>query len=221
VAFTWKTSDLSRIEWLDYRGGVPRTRVLLPNASLEFPSRRVFVECEAGPLSSARSNEDGAVLAKIAQYHRLITGRAPVAGAQMPQTFFASIFRDGRAPELIFLVPSERRRAHLDELFAREKVSTSAPLRIRVGTPVELAQALGSAGAAKSDHPRTAKGAVLRASGIRTLRSFFTAVVLPVKQARAAARAAGTAVPPYPAGTDDVHRLLVALEGGTTDEPSR
>jgi hypothetical protein len=117
LPFRWLCENDQILEFSIFRHelGKTRTAVLKPDAIMEAPSsrRRLFLEAETGTQSimTADPAHSGAVVKKLERYARFFTGLVPGSG---PSTFYANSFRDGYAPELVFLVHSDGRKAKVE-----------------------------------------------------------------------------------------------------------
>jgi len=117
LPFRWLCENDDLLEFSVFRHdlGQARTSVLKPDAILELPGprRRLFLEAETGAHSIATADplKYGAVLKKLERYGRFIAGLVPGSG---PTTFYEAAFRDGLAPELVFLVHSDGRKAKVE-----------------------------------------------------------------------------------------------------------
>ena len=117
LPFRWLCENDEQLEFSIFRRdvGEARSSVLKPDAILELPGarRRVFVEAETGAhsIATADPTKYGAVLRKLERYTRFITGLRPGGG---PTTFYEAAFPDGFAPEVVFLVHSEGRKAKVE-----------------------------------------------------------------------------------------------------------
>jgi hypothetical protein len=117
LPFRWLCENDEQLEFSIFRRdlGEARSSVLKPDAILELPGarRRVFVEAETGAhsIATADPTKYGAVLRKLERYTRFLTGLRPGGG---PTTFYEAAFPDGFAPEVVFLVHSEGRKAKVE-----------------------------------------------------------------------------------------------------------
>ncbi len=116
-----------------------------PDAILEIPGRRrrLFLEAESGAHSIATADpvRQGPVLRKLERYKLLFTGR--VSGGSGRETNYTRSFPDGFAPELVFLVHSDPRKARV-EAAVLEALGNRGPqgFGIRVLTFADAASAL-------------------------------------------------------------------------------
>lgn len=117
LPFRWLCENDELLQFSVFRHdlGQLRTSVLKPDAVLELPElrRRLFIEAETGAHSIATTDplSYGSVLKKLERYARFFTGLVPGSG---PTSFYATSFRDGFAPELVFLVHSDGRKAKVE-----------------------------------------------------------------------------------------------------------
>ncbi len=117
LPFRWLCENDEQLVFSLFRRdlGEARVAVLKPDAILEMPclKRRVFFEAETGAHSIATADPAryGAVLRKLERYTRFLTGLRPGSG---PTTFYEAAYPDGLAPELVFLVHSEGRKAKVE-----------------------------------------------------------------------------------------------------------
>jgi hypothetical protein len=109
--------------------------VIRPDAILTVPSarRRVFIECETGThtLVSVRKDRHQATVHKAERYETFLRGLADVPSRL---THYAVKYPDGWAPEVLFLVPTEGRRASTEAALATVAGSRDARVTFRVCT---------------------------------------------------------------------------------------
>ncbi len=100
------------LPWKVHEDGRARDRVLKPDAVLELPAerRRLFLEAETGShtvVPRHGDNKPNSTLSKLDRYEAYLTGAADASR----RSWYQAKYADGFAPELWFLVHSERRAA--------------------------------------------------------------------------------------------------------------
>lgn len=120
LPFGWDVADDVRLPWREPdETGALQERTIRPDAILTLPSarRRVFIECETGThtLVPVRKDRPQATVNKAARYETFLRGLADVPKRL---THYAAKYPDGWAPEVLFLVQSERRRASTEASLA-------------------------------------------------------------------------------------------------------
>lgn len=190
LPFRWLCENDEQLQFSVFRHEVGETRssVLKPDAILELPGagRRIFLEAETGAHSIATADpyRYGAVLRKLERYTRFITGLVPGTG---PTTFYESAFRDGLAPELVFLVHSEGRRAKVEEAVRTWSRGRGVEeVVVRVLTFKEAAGAFLGLLGARSAVTRTQRLVTIDDHRARRLREGFNAVAEALNAARRA-----------------------------------
>jgi hypothetical protein len=150
LPFRWRVADSPlRFKIFDRLLGRSRPALLRPDAIVDVPSRRrrFFLEAETGSRGLAPAGpRDGHVTRRLSRYVTFVTGYAePTGGVERDreQTWYRAAFPDAFDPEVVVLVQSEARRAHVDRV-VREHLGRSGHLR---------ASALTLAGAAASLQP--------------------------------------------------------------------
>jgi hypothetical protein len=125
-----------RLPWTEPTdGGELRERAIRPDAILTVPSarRRVFIECETGTptLVPARKDRHQATVHKAARYETFLRGLADVPRRL---THYAAKYPDGWAAEVLFLVPTDGRRASTEAALATVASGTASRVSFRVFT---------------------------------------------------------------------------------------
>jgi len=113
LPFGWDIADDVRLPWREPTDmGAFRARVIRPDAILTIPSarRRIFIECETGThtLVPVRKDREQATVNKAARYETFLRGLADVPKRL---THYGAKYPDGWVAEVLFLVPTEGRRA--------------------------------------------------------------------------------------------------------------
>lgn len=190
LPFRWLCENDEQLQFSVFRHEVGETRssVLKPDAILELPGagRRIFLEAETGAhsIATADPHRYGAVLRKLERYTRFVTGLVPGTG---PTTFYESAFRDGLAPELVFLVHSEGRRAKVEEAVRTWSRGRGVEeVVVRVLTFKEAAGAFLGLLGARSAVTRTQRLVTIDDHRARRLREGFNAVAEALNTARRA-----------------------------------
>ncbi len=208
LPFRWLCENDEQLQFSVFRHdvGEARSSVLKPDAILELPGagRRIFLEAETGAhsIATADPHRYGAVLRKLERYTRFITGLVPGTG---PTTFYESAFRDGLAPELVFLVHSEGRRAKVEvAVRAWSRGRGIEEVAVRVLTFKEAAAAFLSQLGARLPVARMQRLVTIDDHRARRLREGFNAVAEALNAARRAVAEHNTtcarrlALPPAP-----------------------
>ncbi|HEY3585554.1 MAG TPA: hypothetical protein VGK85_00310, partial [Myxococcaceae bacterium] len=185
--------------------------MLLPDAILEVPSarRRLFIECETGThtLVPVSRDKHQATVRKAERYETFLRGLADVPNKV---THYARKYPDGWAAEVLFLVPTEGRRASTEAALARV-ASAASRVTFRVFTREKaLAYVQGLLPAAPE---RQALVSIARAPAFgpeeqRILNAFVVESTAALAQANAALRRAGL---PEVAESSSTTRMLAVL----------
>ena len=218
--FRWIPSDTVRLPWRQNLGPGSRTpdRLVLPDAVLEIPSarRRFFLECEMGthPILSGTHPKPGSTIAKVQSYEGFLRS---YVDASATQTFYARLYPDNYAPEVLFLVRTPHRAKSVNEAIRQ--------WRQRSGTQACVARALTTDEARDEflkmlrrrpyrDERREAAGPAggLSSEDVGTVRRFYNATVLAFKELRARARARKEPPPNYPAMIEEMQALVERLQ---------
>lgn len=239
--FRWQVTGDKDLPWREPQGGDVTSRVLRPDAILEFPQlrRRVFVEAEQGThtIVSASESRLGATLSKAKRYEAYCT---LLADASTRSSWYATKYPDRFAPEVLFLVRSPRRVASVEEALLPWHRESPRACGLRVAT-VDAALAhfrplLGAevdAAAPGAGSAASAAGVLqdLRKEEAAALRAFFgdpsvRRLIEGVKERREVARRAGTPeseLPKYPEGwgNDLVELLKRVKRAGESNSSSR
>lgn len=120
LPFLWDVMEQLELPWRDGGpSGPERMRVVRPDAVLEIPTgcRRYFVECETGSqtLLPRSPEKHQATLRKLERYDDYVCGLADV---QAGLSHYQVSHPDGWPCEVLFLVPSEARRASTASVLA-------------------------------------------------------------------------------------------------------
>jgi len=218
--FRWICSDAVRLPWKQHLGMGSRTpdRLVLPDAALEIPSarRRFFLECEMGthPILSAPHPKPGSTVAKVDSYEGFLRSYVD-AGAT--QTFYARMYPDNYAPEVLFLVRTPHRAKSINEAIQQWRQSTGSQACIARALTIdeardELLKLLRRRPhrEEKREGAGTARG--LSPEDIATVRRFYNATVLAFKEMRVKARARREPPPNYPAMVEEMQALVERLQ---------
>jgi hypothetical protein len=217
--FRWICSDAVRLPWKQHLGPGSRTpdRLVLPDAVLEIPSarRRFFLECEMGthPILSGPNPKPGSTIAKVDSYEGFLRS---YVDANATQTFYARLYPDNYAPEILFLVRTPQRAKSVNEAIGQ--------WRQRSGSQTCAARALAIDEArdellrvfrrcSDREEKREALNPELGLSpaDVATVRRFYNATVLAFKEMRAKSRARKEPVPDYPAMVEEMQTLVERL----------
>ena len=120
LPFGWDVADDMRLPWKEPTGtGAFQERTIRPDAILTVPAaqRRIFIECEMGThtLVPVRKDRPQATVNKAARYETFLRGLEDV---RKRVTHYAAKYPDGWAPEVLFLVPTDGRRASTEAALA-------------------------------------------------------------------------------------------------------
>jgi hypothetical protein len=218
--FRWICSDAVRLPWKQHLGLGSRTpdRLVLPDAVLEIPSarRRFFLECEMGthPILSAPHPKPGSTIAKVDSYEGFLRS---YVDASATQTFYARLYPDNYAPEVLFLVRTPHRAKSINEAIQQWRQSTgSQACAARALTIDEARDELLKQLRRRPHREEKREGAGiargLSSEDIATVRHFYNATVLAFKEMRAKARARREAPPDYPAMVEEMQALVERLQ---------
>jgi hypothetical protein len=221
-SFRWVPSDRVRLVWEEWemREGRKQQRLIQPDAMLELPvqRRRYFLECEMGTqkIAPGESNAPGATLSKADRYRAFLSG-----GAVDEASHYQAQYRDGFAPEVLFLVLNGGRAKSVNTALAawRTKNQDPRPIAIRALTfddaASELRRLVGLAPLGADDRGVAEQRSLplaraLSAEEVTILSRCMYDAVRSIKQARAVFRQARrTDLPPYP---DNYEAAAVVLE---------
>ncbi len=204
-------SDRVRLVWEEWemREGRKQQRLIQPDAVLELPvqRRRYFLECEMGTqkIAPGESNAPGATLSKADRYRAFLSG-----GAVDEASHYQAQYRDGFAPEVLFLVRNDGRAKSVNTALAawRSKNQEPCPIAIRAltfeGAASEFRRLVGLAplgadGRAVAEQRNLPLARTLSAEEVTILSRCMYDAVRSIKQARAVFRQARRPdLPPYP-----------------------
>lgn len=215
LAFRWTTTESTRLPWKEYdrKSGKMLEKVIQPDAALELGGRRLFLECEMGSHSIVGNElKFGATVAKAERYERFIHG---LADPKTGETFYGRTFADGLPAEVLFVVPSDVRRANVAAALAAW-AKGGRRLKVAVHTFGDAAAQL--LGVLPPKPQAEAVVPTVSPEEVRALHRFYNDVLVTNKRARSEARAARAAVPEYPGGTEAVGTLLRRLLGAADGE---
>ncbi len=219
LPFKWIASDSVRLPWKEYRDGDSIDRIIHPDAVLELPGllRRLFLEAETGShtIVPRGYHKPGSTLNKASRYELFL---CELADLDLKITFYAQRYSDGFTPEVLFLVSNAARAESvnraLTEWSAQRPSRWKPPRALTLADAVrEILTALGQWSSELGPAPNinAASGGLLTARDIKLLTDFYNDAVGTLKSVRAAARGRNEVPPPYPAGSDDVRKLLEQL----------
>lgn len=211
-SFRWVPSDRVRLVWEEWemREGRKQQRLIQPDAVLELPvqRRRYFLECEMGTqkIAPGESKAPGATLSKADRYRAFLSG-----GAVDEASHYQAQYRDGFAPEVLFLVLNDGRAKSVNTALAAWRSKNQDPRRpiaIRALTFEDAASEfrmlvglapLGAEGRAVAEKRSLPLTRALSAEEVTILSRCMYDAVRSIKQARAVFRQARRLdLPPYP-----------------------
>jgi hypothetical protein len=145
LPFGWNPAETTRLPWVQYNAasGRRQDKLVVPDAVLELPDakRRVFVECETGTQPIVASDRrPGATVMKVAAYEAFVRKYADV---DKRQTFYLKAYPDGWAPEVLFLVMSDGRKASVNQALRDTARKCATGIRARALTHDEAVRDLG------------------------------------------------------------------------------
>jgi hypothetical protein len=219
LPFRWVTSDAARLPWTEYdrRSGKALDRLILPDAIVEVAGQRLFLECEMGTHSIVGGDgKHGATIAKAQRYWKFLTAKA--GHGHDSKTFYASQFGDDLAPVVLFLVRTEGRRENIQR--ALERWQAAAGVK-DTGIRAITFEAARRFILGKTTTACTSTSSALSHDDLDRLRRFYASVIVPIKEARATARADRKPLPAYPECAEEVGNLLTRLSGSVRKPPSR
>lgn len=210
--FDWRSTESFRMSVpTETPNADSQFRLVIPDAIVDFPQSRVRLFLEVLTLpSSANAPPDSVAMTaalKLRRYRRLL--RAASGGA--PSGTYSSHFPDSFAPRVLMLIDGERCNAKLIE--AALSTSGEPWEGIAVATSSDAIAELRSS---LRDFLVTERGAEPRRSKeARELLRFYSEAISALKSARAEFRAQRmeAKLPKYPANTDSVRQLLLAMNG--------
>ncbi len=223
-SFRWVPSDRVRLVWEEWemREGRKQQRLIQPDAVLELPvqRRRFFLECEMGTqkIAPGEASAPGATLSKADRYRAFLSG-----GAADEASHYQAQYRDGFAPEVLFLVLSDGRAKSVNSALGawRAKNRDPRPIAIRALTFEDAATELrrlvglaplGADGRAVAEQQRLPLARALSAEEVTILSRCVYDAVRSIKQARAVFRQAHRPdLPPYPDTYDAAAAVLERL----------
>jgi hypothetical protein len=215
--FRWDVTEDTHLPWREpAEDGRLRERVLLPDAVLEVPTarRRLFIERETGThtLVPVSRDKHQATVRKAERYETFLAGLADVPNRV---THYARKYPDGWAPEVLFLVPTEGRRASTEAALARV-ASAASRVSFRVCT---LEKALEYIQGLLPPRPDVAAltpipdAPVFVPEDHRTVNAFVFESTTALAQANAALRRAGAPEVANPPTTARMLALLRRTQG--------
>ena len=139
LPFGWDAADDMRLPWREpTEAGALRERTIRPDAILTVPAarHRIFIECETGThtLVPVRKDRPQATVNKAARYETFLRGLADV---RRRLTHYAAKYPDGWVAEVLFLVPTDRRRDSTEAALSQAAQATGAQRLFRACTPPE------------------------------------------------------------------------------------
>ena len=139
--------------------------------ALDLPGRqrRIFLDAETG--SSGLAPRDAREAHAKRRLERYVTFFNGFADQDMTRTWYRAAFRDGFAPEVVFLVVSDARRARVERVIHDTMGSGQHRFGVRVLTLASAAVALAPLVAAPGTPSATGPGpARVDTPGVRTVR---------------------------------------------------
>ena len=232
---TWRwvvTPDGTQLPWRQYVSGELKERLIKPDAILELPGlkRRLFLEGETGShtIKARSSDKPGSSMAKAARYEEYATAWCD---GSAKRTWYQAQFIDGLKPELVFIVHSEARAAHIQTALGEwAKQRGSAPrLTMRAVTVAnlltELVSALGLTmphsqhGIASRGRPTSKpfsteqlKTPRLTSAELFAFEQFFLTAREDLKKRQAVAREQGQPLPAVPKAYEEVKAAVARLQ---------
>ncbi len=176
LPFVWAGPEGTRLPWKAYEKGALRDRVIVPDAVLGLPARRLrlFLEYETGTqtLVGDAERSPGATSAKLERYDNFFAARDH---ADVRATLYARMYPDGWSPELVFVVGSESRRTSVTEVIQKWKaqprsINARAMLAAEV---VQFARGVGAAVASPAQAGAAEQVEVLRPGRVSVRAEFL------------------------------------------------
>ncbi len=210
--------DIVELHWTQQDDGGTKAMVQLPGVVLELVQsrRRLFIECET-PVEAlggaGREAKAGSLLARLARWERYLCG---IVDLQANATWYQRRFHDGYAPEVVFLVWSDRRAvtagASIEEWQRKSRAGTHLAARaLSLGQALkELLPLSGHAAPAAKD------GSVdylkIRNSDALALNRFVASARADLLERRKIAAAANKEPPRVPDDYERVKGLVISLQ---------
>ena len=223
-SFRWVPSDRVRLVWeeWDMREGRKQQRLIQPDAVLELPvqRRRYFLECEMGTqkIAPGESNAPGATLSKADRYRAFV-----LAGPTDEASHYQAQYRDGFAPEVLFLVRNDGRAKSVNAALGSWRAANqdARPVAIRALTFDDAASELrrlgglaplGPDGRAVAEQRSLPLARALSAEEVSILSRCVYEAVRSIKHARAVFRQARRPdLPQYPESYEAAAAVLERL----------
>jgi hypothetical protein len=218
LPFAWDVADDMRLPWKEpTEAGALRDRAIRPDAVLTVPSarRRVFIECEMGThtLVSVRKDRHQATVHKARRYETFLAG---VADVPKRLTHYATKYPDGWAAEVLFLVPTEGRRASTEAALASVATGTASRVSFQVFT---LERALAYVHGLLQAPPHVTSPApaanvpLFSQEEHQTVNAFVVESTAALAQANASLRQAGRPEVAHPPSTPQMLAFLRRAQG--------
>jgi hypothetical protein len=162
-AWRWTVvGDGVTLPWKIYEDGRTKDKVLRPDAVLELvePRRRVFIEAETGThtvVPRHADNKPNSTMSKLDRWETYVSGLGDVEGRR---SWYQLRYPDGYAPEVLFLVHSEKRAKTVNDAIGQwHRKHPSAELDARALTLPQVLEELGVAPAEGARSERISNGA--------------------------------------------------------------
>ena len=219
LPFKWIACDCVRLPWKEYRDGNRLDRIIQPDAVLEISKlrKRLFLECETGShtIVPRGFHKPGSTLSKAQRYECFICDLVDI---ESKTTFYARLYPDGFAPQVLFLVSNPGRadsiNRALTEWAAHRRAQWKLPRALTISDAVrEVLTPLGQLTPELESTPavRVARDPSLGGREVNALCNFFEDAVRTLKRLRAEARARNEIPPPYPRTLEEVRGILAQL----------
>jgi hypothetical protein len=217
--FRWICADAVRLPWKQHLGPGSTTpdRLVLPDAVLEIPSarRRFFLECEMGthPILTATHPKPGSTIAKVQSYEGFLRS---YVDASATETFYARLYPDNYAPEVLFLVRTPHRAKSVNEAIRQWRQRSGSQSCVTRALTIdesrdELLRVLRRSNRAEK-REAVSRHRGLSPEEIATVRRFYNGTVIAFKELRAKARARREPPPDYPAMVEEMQALVERLQ---------
>ena len=213
-SWIWSSGALLRLPFDVDESNKKNGKRLQPDAVVELPNLRIFVEFESGANGYDDPNKTGSIQNKLQRYWAFFNHKSSYAG----QTWYRVAFPDDKPVRLLFVTATEALRSRIFRMVGGSKLFKLGRVRTHSGAVEYLKKKVGEP--ARVEAPKVISTPIKResekvtAADAEVIRDFFNEALVTINQFQRAAleKRVPTDAPKFPKQSIAVRALLAKWE---------